>query len=97
MTSLPREEGVLSLWKGHLPAQYLSISYGVSTFAVFELLTKVSYSSWTNDPLLKPATHLVCGGLAGCAATLVSFPFDTIRTRLAAQPEPRGYKNTKVR
>jgi len=95
MTSLPREEGVLSLWKGHLPAQYLSISYGVSTFAVFEVLTKLFYSSWTNDPLLKPATHLVCGGLAGCAATLVSFPFDTIRTRLVAQPEPRVYKNTK--
>jgi len=98
ITSLPRQEGVAALWKGHMPAQYLSIAYGVSTFAVFEYLTKLAFSSgltWTSDPVFKPVTHFVCGGLAGCAATLVSFPFDTVRTRLVAQPEPKIYVNMK--
>lgn len=95
--SLPKQEGVAALWKGHMPAQYLSIAYGVSTFAVFEYLTKLAFRSgltWTSDPFFKPATHFVCGGVAGCAATLVSFPFDTVRTRLVAQPEPKIYKNS---
>jgi len=88
--TMPKEEGIRSLWKGHLAAQLLSISYGVTSFGVFELLTKlifISGSSKMQEPAFRPVTHFVCGGIGGCAATIVSFPFDVIRTRMVAQSE----------
>ena len=35
--TLPGREGVTLLWAGHLPAQLLSITYGLASFAVFEV------------------------------------------------------------
>lgn len=37
----------------------------------------------------RPLSHLVCGSLSGCCATIVSHPFDVLRTRFVAQGEPR--------
>lgn len=35
------------------------------------------------------SVHFVCGGLSACAATLAVQPVDVLRTRFAAQGEPR--------
>lgn len=35
------------------------------------------------------STHFVCGGLSACTATLAVHPVDVLRTRFAAQGEPR--------
>eukprot|EP00088_Acartia_fossae_P023639 TRINITY_DN2465_c0_g1_i6.p1 TRINITY_DN2465_c0_g1~~TRINITY_DN2465_c0_g1_i6.p1 ORF type:complete len:334 (-),score=62.71 TRINITY_DN2465_c0_g1_i6:297-1298(-) len=92
-----REEGVRSLWKGHVSAQLLSISYGISSFGAFEVFTKLSYQrrlqransgkGKEGDSKYKPLEHFVCGSLGGCVGTLTSLPFDVIRTRMVAQPE----------
>ena len=37
LATLPAREGVTLLWAGHLPAQLLSITYGLASFAVFEV------------------------------------------------------------
>uniref|UniRef100_A0A915JBG4 Mitochondrial thiamine pyrophosphate carrier n=1 Tax=Romanomermis culicivorax TaxID=13658 RepID=A0A915JBG4_ROMCU len=89
-----REEGFKALWKGHVPAQALSISYGTVNFLTFEFLTKevwkflpekfTVHSSWN------PVSHFFCGALSGGFATAVSYPFDIIRTRLIGQGEPKG-------
>ena len=60
-------------------------------FLSFELLTQ---QAWHTIPLLRgdsyrPVVHFVCGGMAGCVATIVSFPLDVLRTRLVAQGEPK--------
>ena len=40
-------------------------------------------------------TPLIPGSIGGCAGTLISFPFDVIRTRVVAQPESnKMYKST---
>ena len=38
---------------------------------------------------LSPYLSYVSGALAGCAATVGSYPFDLVRTILASQGEPK--------
>ncbi|XP_071450726.1 mitochondrial thiamine pyrophosphate carrier-like [Hetaerina americana] len=93
-----RDEGLKALWKGHVPAQYLSVVYGSAQFYSFQLLTHLWHkmivpifpSPWVNER--SPVTHFSCGSLSGAIATLVSFPIDVVRTRLVAQGEPKLYR-----
>jgi len=93
MWTIIREEKMGALWKGHVPAQYLSVVYGISQFVTFELMTHQVWEVLPPDVIRqhRPTVHSVCGGLAGCCATVFSFPFDVIRTRLVAQGEPKLY------
>ncbi|XP_072298315.1 mitochondrial thiamine pyrophosphate carrier [Eucyclogobius newberryi] len=89
-----REEGLSAFWKGHIPAQLLSIAFGAVQFTSFEFLTegvhkRTSYDSQT------AGVHFVCGGLAACSATVFCQPLDTLRTRFAAQGEPKIYRNLR--
>ncbi|XP_077413947.1 mitochondrial thiamine pyrophosphate carrier [Vanacampus margaritifer] len=86
------EEGVPAFWKGHVPAQLLSICYGAVQFATFEFLTKAVHDTTAFDSQTS-GVHFLCGGLAACSATVVCQPLDTLRTRFAAQGEPKLYKN----
>ncbi|CAG9793712.1 unnamed protein product [Diatraea saccharalis] len=94
VSSIVREEGLATLWSGHIPAQFLSITYGVVQFSVFEKLTQISQRS---EPYhYKNNRHWINftnGGVAATVATIISFPFDTLRTRLIAeQKSQRVYK-----
>lgn len=83
-----KEEGLKALWKGHVPAQLLSISYGLVQFWSFDTLMNES-KFLRLDSRYKPLVTFACGSIAGCSATLASFPFDVIRTRLVAQGEQK--------
>lgn len=81
-----KEESFAALWSGHIPAQYLSISYGVAQFWAYEILTEKCYKSQTSIPTpFVPLINFSCGAIAGSFATVISFPFDTVRTRLIAE------------
>lgn len=111
------EEGLSAFWKGHIPAQLLSICYGavqvcrgrprggggnetqvlcdsetcavvLFQFTSFEFLTKVVHEMTAYDSRTS-GVHFMCGGLAACSATVVCQPLDTLRTRFAAQGEPK--------
>ncbi|KAL2101163.1 hypothetical protein ACEWY4_002924 [Coilia grayii] len=89
-----REEGLPAFWKGHVPAQLLSICFGAVQFATFETLTEVVHKNTTYSCQTAGA-HFVCGGLAACSATVACQPLDTLRTRFAAQGEPKIYRNLR--
>lgn len=78
-----RSEGIFSLWKGNVPALLMVAPYASVQFATFyQLETSDSLSS--TPPSLR---RLTFGALAGAAATVVSFPLDLMRTRIAAEPK----------
>jgi solute carrier family 25 thiamine pyrophosphate transporter 19 len=65
----------------------------------FEVLTQ---QTWYLLPHLqkdvyRPMVHFVCGGIAGCLATVFSFPSDIVRTRLVAQGEPKVCRSVEKR
>lgn len=92
--SIVKEEGLFTLWSGHVPAQLLSITYGVLQFSVFEKLTQVYQDS--DQEFYSIHRHWINftnGGVAAAVGTVVSFPFDTVRTRLIAeQKTKKAYK-----
>ena len=88
-----REEGLSSLWKGHVPAQFLSMGYGAVQFSGFHLLTELYARHIGLTKQTQPFVYFLCGGIAGVSATIVSHPFDVVRTRLIGQGEPKLYIN----
>uniref|UniRef100_A0A8C6IBA2 Solute carrier family 25 (mitochondrial thiamine pyrophosphate carrier), member 19 n=1 Tax=Mus spicilegus TaxID=10103 RepID=A0A8C6IBA2_MUSSI len=88
-----QEEGPRAFWKGHVPAQILSIGYGAVQFLAFEELTELLYQANLYQTHQFSA-HFVCGGLSAGTATLTVHPVDVLRTRLAAQGEPKGTLKT---
>lgn len=79
-----KEEGTFALWKGHVPAQILSIIYGTGMFYSYNLIM-TCYDKYAPLNEQKHMIHFLAGTCAGGIATTLSFPFDTIRTRLVAQ------------
>ncbi|EGV92351.1 mitochondrial thiamine pyrophosphate carrier [Cricetulus griseus] len=89
-----QEEGPAAFWKGHVPAQILSVGYGAVQFLTFEELTELLHRINLYETRQFSA-HFVCGGLSAGAATLAVHPVDVLRTRLAAQGEPKIYSNLR--
>ncbi|KAL1518080.1 hypothetical protein ABEB36_001759 [Hypothenemus hampei] len=81
-----KEEGPRAFWKGHVPAQWLSISYGLVQFSSYEILIRKA-ANLTLSPNVVPLVNFTCGSIAGSLATIASFPFDVVRTRFVAQSE----------
>lgn len=88
--TIVRHEGVLAFWKGHVPAQALSVVYGIVKFTTYERLRgrlATSFPAYNDDLAVRASGDFVCGAVAGVATTLVTQPLDVIRTRLVWQEE----------
>ncbi|KAB1227506.1 Mitochondrial thiamine pyrophosphate carrier, partial [Morella rubra] len=101
-----REEGLApykanclweGFWLGNVPALLMVMPYTAIQFTVLhKFKTFAAGSSKTEDHIhLSPYLSYVSGALAGCAATLGSYPFDLLRTILASQGEPKVYPNMR--
>jgi hypothetical protein len=77
------------LWRGTLPGQLLTVPYTAVQFMALQQCRAAA----ARHGLLRgdgaPALSFLCGAAAGAAATIASYPFDLLRTTLAAQGEPR--------
>ncbi|RZC75447.1 hypothetical protein C5167_050928 [Papaver somniferum] len=88
-----REEGLPGFWRGNVPGLLMVMPYTSIQFTVLhKIKTFLSGSSKAGDHVhLSPHLSYVSGALAGCAATVGSYPFDLLRTILASQGEPKVY------
>ena len=76
-----KEEGILALWKGNLPATIMYFVYGGVQFLSYYELTKSLQA--TSIPV---SMHAFIGGAgAGVFATFIGYPLDLLRTRFAVQ------------
>ncbi|XP_010921795.1 mitochondrial thiamine diphosphate carrier 2 [Elaeis guineensis] len=93
-----REEGLPGFWRGNVPALLMYMPYTAIQFTVLhKLKTFAAGSAKTEDHLqLNPYLSYVSGALAGCAATVGSYPFDLLRTILASQGEPKVYSTMRA-
>ncbi|XP_055619174.1 mitochondrial thiamine pyrophosphate carrier-like [Toxorhynchites rutilus septentrionalis] len=87
-----KEEGLLAFWKGHNPAQVLSLVYGVAQFSFYERFNGV-----LRDIALfeghDRTRNFVGGACSGSFAAMIIMPLDVIRTRLVSQDPGKGYRN----
>eukprot|EP00929_Paragymnodinium_shiwhaense_P008333 TRINITY_DN112282_c0_g1_i1.p1 TRINITY_DN112282_c0_g1~~TRINITY_DN112282_c0_g1_i1.p1 ORF type:complete len:344 (+),score=21.52 TRINITY_DN112282_c0_g1_i1:80-1111(+) len=85
------EEGLVTFWRGNLPAVGLYGAYAAVQFVAFKgALDWLRESDWH----LGDSTELFLAGAAsGVFATVSGYPLDVMRTRYAAQGVPRTYKS----
>ncbi|XP_048234917.1 mitochondrial thiamine diphosphate carrier 2 isoform X2 [Ricinus communis] len=88
-----REEGLPGFWRGNVPALLMVMPYTAIQFTVLHKLKTVAAGSSKseNHIQLSPYLSYISGALAGCAATVGSYPFDLLRTILASQGEPKAW------
>ncbi|GMM29318.1 thiamine transporter [Martiniozyma asiatica (nom. inval.)] len=84
--SIIKNEGLYAFWKGNIPAELMYIIYGGSQFFCYNSLGKIYDSTLSGTTLAKQATvkNSIVGFSAGMVSTVVSYPFDLLRTRLAS-------------
>lgn len=87
-----KEEGIRGLWKGHVPGQILSITYGFGQFLAYDNFNRHSRVIKFFDEH-SDVRHIVSGGLAGAFGMSIATPFDVVRTRFIAQDHNTGYKS----
>lgn len=77
--SIYKNEGLTAFWKGNLPASLMYIVYGGAQFYTFNSLSR-AFPQYNNNTLF----NTTIGTISGCVATIVSYPLDLVRTRLAS-------------
>ncbi|GAB4822585.1 hypothetical protein N2152v2_009631 [Parachlorella kessleri] len=92
LATIFKEEGIKGLWRGTVPGQLLTIPYTAVQFVTLQHCKRLA-EQWgvSAHPQWRHSVSFVSGALAGAAGTVASYPFDLLRTTLAAQGEPKVY------
>lgn len=77
------------LWRGTLAGQLLYVPYAAVQFVTLQQFNMAARRHNLQETRAAPLVSYASGAVAGMAATCVSYPFDLLRTTLAAQGEPR--------
>ena len=88
--SIVREEGISGLYRGLLPSLLL-VSHGAIQMAVYEKLKKMGVSQ-DNHAALVFTSHGVCGAFSKASATIATYPFQVMRSRMQQRLDNRSLK-----
>ncbi|KAK9856427.1 hypothetical protein WJX84_003372 [Apatococcus fuscideae] len=87
--TIGREEGLRGYWKGNTPQILRVIPYSATQLYSYEVLKRMLRGP---DGQLSLPARFTAGGCAGIIASLVTYPLDTLRLRLAVDPAARSLK-----
>ncbi|SGZ50373.1 CIC11C00000002117 [Sungouiella intermedia] len=98
IANILRSEGVGALWKGNVPAEFLYILYGASQFTSYSMLNEnLGDLQEKMDITLPKLLHLFLVGCgSGVFSTFITYPFDLLRTRLAANDSSEFLSMTRT-
>lgn len=82
--NIAKREGIRAFWKGNVPAECLYILYGAVQFSSYSYLN----NEFSNLRLNPSVQSLLIGTLSGVTSTFLTYPFDLLRTRMAANSLP---------
>lgn len=89
--SMIKNEGIRSFWKGNIPGSLLYVTYGSAQFSSYSL-----FNRYLTPFGLEARLHsLVVGAFAGITSSIVSYPFDVLRTRLVANNQMHSMSITR--
>ena len=80
--SITQQSGVRGLWAGNGAAMMRVVPYSALTFTSFDRYEKLIQTTFGREKSI--VTRLGAGAAAGATATLVTYPLDLLRTRMAA-------------
>ncbi|KAI3988900.1 hypothetical protein MKX01_016471 [Papaver californicum] len=78
-----KEEGIKGYWKGNLPQVIRVIPYSAAQLFAYEAYKKLFKGDGAELSILG---RLAAGACAGMTSTLVTYPLDVLRLRLAVEP-----------
>jgi solute carrier family 25 thiamine pyrophosphate transporter 19 len=91
-----RRHAPQGLWRGTVPGLLLTIPYTAVQFVALQQCREFAAQlGFTSNPALSPMVSFASGAMAGAAATVASYPFDLLRTTLAAQGEPKARRRAR--
>ncbi|KAK6454492.1 mitochondrial thiamine pyrophosphate transporter [Scheffersomyces xylosifermentans] len=98
VSELLKKEGVIGLWKGNVPAEILYVLYGATQFTSYSFLSQAlsTFEEGQNWSLSSSGHTLLAGTGAGICSTLTTYPFDLLRTRLAANSNKKLLSMTQT-
>ncbi len=92
LAAIWRDEGVRGLFRGYLPAMF-GVAHGAVQFSCYERLKRFIL----RHQLEGDAAFFLAGGASKLFATIVTYPYQVVRTRLQDRPpagEARRYTST---
>jgi solute carrier family 25 thiamine pyrophosphate transporter 19 len=93
-STIIKEEGILSLWKGNLSASYLWVSYSTVQFVSYGTILRLFENDSDKLSLRNNSLNIFCaGGFSGLFATFFTYPFDIMRTQFALQGTNKKFKS----
>ena len=72
-----------------MPGLLLTVPYTAVQFLALQSVREFAETSGLSQTNWAPTISFASGAVAGAAATAASYPFDLLRTTLAAQGEPK--------
>ncbi|KAL6772127.1 hypothetical protein ACKKBG_A29035 [Auxenochlorella protothecoides x Auxenochlorella symbiontica] len=86
LIAIGREEGLRGYWKGNLPQILRVVPYSAAQLYSYEVF---KHAFRDGEGRLTVPRRLAAGACAGMAATLLTYPLDTLRLRIAVDPACR--------